>query len=89
MQAPLLQTYGHFPPEPAQLPVLSHVSGCKPLHRLAPGMQTPVQVPALHTLVQSELLTHAPAALQVCGVLPLHWADPGTQLPVHAPLLQT
>jgi len=66
-------------------PVASHVCGALLLHRLSPGVHTPVQLPALHTHGQFIPLVHAPALLQVCGVLPTHCIAPGLQTPPQAP----
>jgi hypothetical protein len=60
------------------------------LHRLRPGVQTPVQLPLAHT--NGQLLgpfVHLPLASQVCGVSPLHWVEPGAQSPVHCPVEHT
>jgi hypothetical protein len=46
---PLLHTNGHAEPVFCQVPVLSQVCGCWPLHCTAFGVQTPEQIPALHT----------------------------------------
>jgi hypothetical protein len=59
-------------------------------HRFEPGVQTPVQVPELHTNAHGPpvLSTHAPLLLQVCGWLPLHCTALGAHVP-QLPELQT
>jgi hypothetical protein len=49
VQVPALQTYGHALPLFCQAPVVSHVCGCRFMHCLALGAQTPVQAPAAQT----------------------------------------
>jgi hypothetical protein len=70
------------------VPVLSQVCGCKLLHWLAPGEQTPVQPPPLQTYVHAVPVFCQVPPLQVCGCNALHWLEPD----VHAeqlPVLQT
>lgn len=47
--APLVQASGHAEPLLCQVPVLSHVCGCRPLHCVAPGEHVPVHPVALQT----------------------------------------
>jgi hypothetical protein len=69
-------------------PFAPQVCGVLPLHCLAPGLQTPEQLPAKHTKGQSVPFVQLPLASQVCGVtcgvaVPAHCFELGTQLPPH------
>ena len=56
------------------VPVASQVSTLVPLQRSAPGVQPPVQRPALQATVQLDEKSHAePAELQISTAVPLHW----------------
>jgi hypothetical protein len=90
----LLQTLVQAAPVFCQVPVLSQVCGCCPVHCLFPGVQVPLQVPVvpLQTLGQAvPVFCQAPVVSQVCGCWPLHCLSPGVQAPVQAAvvLLQT
>jgi hypothetical protein len=45
---PPLHTWVHAAPAFCQVPVVSQVWGCWPLHCTAPGVHAPVQLPPLH-----------------------------------------
>jgi hypothetical protein len=82
----LLQTYGQAEPELCQAPVLSQVCGCWPLHRVAPGVHTPVHEPDTHAwLVHADAVPHCPCELQVWTPLPEHLTAPGVHTPEQAP----
>jgi hypothetical protein len=69
----------------AQLPVLAQVSTFVAVQRVAPGLQTPPQVPLLHTKGHDWPARHCPVWSQVCGVLPAQRWLPGAHVPVHTP----
>lgn len=58
-----------------------------PLHCLAPGVQTPAQLPAVQTKGQLVPFVQAPVASQVCGVRLLQTFEPGRQTPEHWPVV--
>jgi hypothetical protein len=60
---PSLHRYGHAVPL-AQLPLLLHVCGTRPLHRVSPGLQS-VHWAAMHVYWQTSLTVHCPALLQI------------------------
>jgi hypothetical protein len=61
-----------------QTPFASQVCGVRPLHALAPGVQTPVHTPFSHTYWHvAPLLVQSPVELHSCGCWPLHWTEPG------------
>jgi len=78
-----------------QVPVPSHVWGCRPLHCTAPGVQTPEQLPAEQTYSHEVGLPHCPLELQVSTESPIppspmrHCPEPGVHTPVHEPLTHT
>jgi hypothetical protein len=83
-------TYWHGLPVFCQVPVLSHVCGCRLLHWWLPGVQLPLQVPELllQTYWQAlPLFCHAPVLSQTCGCWLLHWWLVGVQVPVHLAVL--
>ena len=47
--APPPHTYVHAAPSFCHWPLASQSCGCSPVHRLLPGVQTPVHAPALQT----------------------------------------
>jgi hypothetical protein len=54
-------------------PLALHVCGCRPLHCVAPGVQTPVHAPDTHAwFEQAEGELHCPLALQVSTALLTH-----------------
>ena len=60
----------HAVPVFCQAPLGSQVWGCCPLHFTAPGVQMPLQAPALHTKAHAAtpaVFTQLPVASQVCG----------------------
>lgn len=59
------------------------------MHSFAPGVQTPVQLPALQTYVHGLPSTHVPLALHVSGVFPVQLSVNGTHSPEQTPALQT
>ena len=62
------QTNMQAEPESFHDPVLSQICGCRPLHFFASGLQTPLQLPPLHTLGQAAPLSfQLPVASQVWG----------------------
>jgi hypothetical protein len=66
--APLLQTPAHAAPLFCQVPVLSQVCGCDPVHWVAPGVQLPVQVPLWQTYAHVDpVFPHVPVLLHVWG----------------------
>jgi hypothetical protein len=88
-----LQTYWQAAPG-SQVPMALQVSGMLLApHRLAPGMQTPPQLPLEQTFGHTVPSTQAPFSSQVWVVRllgPLHRFDPGLHMPVHWPMpLQT
>ena len=88
-QLPALHTVAQAVPVFCQVPVVSHVCGCSPLHCIEPGEQTPAQLPSLHVLVHGVPDCQVPVMSHVCGVSPLHCLAPGVQLPVQPPSMQT
>lgn len=85
MHAPLThadETQGVLPP---QAPLEEHVSTLLPVHRVAFGVHTPVQLPPTHAWFEhAEPFCQTPPESQVCGVCPLHCLAPGlhaVQLP--------
>jgi hypothetical protein len=83
----LLQRYGHGVPF-AQLPLLLHVCGVRPLHCRSPGLHV-VHFAEMHAYWQTWLMTHWPELLQmaVTGAMSLarrpHDTALGLQTPVH------
>jgi hypothetical protein len=73
MQAPL-----HAVPL-VHCPPALQVCGVLPLHRVAPGAQTPVHEPLLHRKGQADPLVQFPLLSHVCGMEPLHLVEPGLQ----------
>jgi hypothetical protein len=51
------------------VPSLPQICGCCPLHRVAPGAQTPWHVPLTHAWFEqaAPLLFHVPVLSHVCG----------------------
>jgi hypothetical protein len=89
LQLPAVHVLEHTAPLFCHVPLLLQVCGCKPLHCIDPGVQTPVQMPPAQTYVHRlALLCQVPLALQVCGCRPLHWTDAGEQTPMQPPALQ-
>lgn len=62
-QEPFAQRNGHAVPL-AQLPLLLHVCGVRPLHRVAPGVQS-VHCAEMHANWQTSFTVHCPALLQI------------------------
>jgi hypothetical protein len=62
----LLQTYSQALPVFCQVPVSSHVCGCRPLHWVEPGVHEPLHAPPLHTYGHVvPVFVHAPDELHV------------------------
>jgi len=72
-------------------PVLSHVCGVVPVlsQRTLPGVQAPVQLPAVQRNGHAVPFVQLPVALQVLGVRPAQSFEPGLQTPVHMPTEHT
>jgi hypothetical protein len=78
----------------AQVPLLLHVCGTRPLQRVAPGLQS-VQLAAMHVYWQTSLTVHWPALLHTAWTTALslerrpHARAPGLHTPVQelVPLL--
>ena len=82
----VVQTEGQA--ELVHWPFASHVCNVVPEHCVAPGLQTPVHLPAEQTKGQACPSTHLPA-WQVCGVRLLHCTLPSEHEPAHSPCAQT
>jgi len=95
VQSPQIPAPKHTPPEHAvplcHWPVASQVCGVVPVlsQRTLPGVQTPVQLPAVQRNGHVVPLVQFPFASHVRGVRPEQSFDPGTQTPVHLPAEHT
>jgi hypothetical protein len=89
--APLRHT-GSLPEQPTALPYWPfdpQVSTPPSEHIVAPGEQTPVHAPPLHTKGQDDGLPYCPLELHTSTALPEHCVAPGMHDPEHVPALHT
>jgi hypothetical protein len=81
---PLLVVHTDGQAELVHWPLALHVCRVVPEHWVAPGLQTPLHVPAVQTKGQGCPSTHLPA-WQACGVRLLHCTLPSEHDPAHVP----